>query len=737
MRRNSLIRIRSLLFGILLLASATVSTVAAPDLMVRVIDARTGNPIVQASVAVIGTSAGGMSDTMGVVILSHDQFPYRVQISHVAYQTATMTIESWEDTVVELVPRYRELGTIQVIGEADVVNDVTDRSVLLDEESLVRALAPTIAQSLANEPGVRQRSMGPAPARPVLRGLDGHRLPVLADGQATGDLSATSSDHAVAIEPLTAEKIEVVRGPASLLFGSATLGGAVNVRTTALPQPTEQPLAGAMTVSSNSGTNGLAGHGDLTVSTGPLAVRVTGYDRSNDDLRGPDSTLPNSWMRSDGWSLAGALTQNALNLTGGYAAYTSSYAIPGGFLGGHENGVRINLWRKSWQGELDWRTSNELLSRVRVRLSQHRFFQREDESSGVCGVSFGTVTYNGSAMADVNVIGSRPLVAGLLVQYRDYAQGCLAFSPPTEEIGIAGVLLQRFNLSPRLMATAAGRVDWFDVDVNPIDRTRNKAGDLVDRQFSGFSGGLELRWRLTSAVTLESELMRAWRAPATEELFSDGPHLAAYSYEVGNSTLSAEAGWGIDFGTTITTGPATFRANGFYNRYDRYLFPSNTGEVEVGPGSGGFLPRYQYIERPTEFVGGELSATARFGRWVMASDVSLTQGTLTDSREPLPFISPVSGQIEFGYHRKRWQVDTRTRWASSQTRTGAFESATAGYAVVDLSAAISTELLHRDMIISVEVRNLFDAEYRDHLSRIRSVFPEPGRSAGATIRYQL
>jgi iron complex outermembrane receptor protein len=317
--------------------------------------------------------------------------------------------------------------------------------------------------------------------------------------------------------------------------------------------------------------------------------------------------------------------------------------------------------------------------------------------------------------------------AGASIEHRNYATGCLSFIPETDELTFAGFAYNSVTRGPWSFGLSL-RVD--NRVVTPAAADSNKAGLIRRRQFAGLSGGVDIDRRISESLGAAFTVMRSFHPPGIEELFSDGPHLAAYSYEVGNADLGEEAGTGLELALRKEGEGPTFQLSAFRNAISSFIYPTNTGEIEYGPGEDGFLARYQYVGRDAVLYGGELSVEwPVITAFSVGGTLSYVRGELRDQEGgSLPSIPPIAGNAHGLYESGPWSAQARLRAAGPQDRVGEFEEPTAGYVVFD--AFVDYQLLARGTVQSLmlSVENLADTEYRNHLSRIRSIMPEPGRN---------
>ena len=273
------------------------------------------------------------------------------------------------------------------------------------------------------------------------------------------------------------------------------------------------------------------------------------------------------------------------------------------------------------------------------------------------------------------------------------------------------------------------RYDWTGAD--PLQDERDSAiGDIRDRGFHSLSGSLGVLYRAASGLTLGASFVHAYRAPDINELYSEGPHLAAYSFEVGNPSLEGEIGRGLDVFLRFESDWLRGEVTGFYNDIRDYVYGEDTGRL-----SRVLLPIYQYRGNDALFSGFEATVDVDVGRGLALEAVaSSVRGSLKDTEQPLPLVPPLKGHTALKWERPTWFVRTEAEVAARQDRIGEYETPTDGYAVLNLSAGARLTLGGRLNVLTVSLDNATDTEYRNHLSRVKEIMPEAGRGLSMTYR---
>ncbi len=714
------------------------------------------------------------------------------------------------DSLRQRAARAQVLGTVKVSAVQGSGLALVRPASVLDGRALDRRRAPSIAATIAGEPGVTARSNGPMATQPVIRGLTGDRVLVLEDGQRTGDIATTAPDHAVTIDPMTARRVEVVRGPAGLLFGSNSLGGVVNVVRDDVPsERVGARLAGSLSGQGESVNDGGVAHAALRGGIGAMAWRVGGSWRTAGDTRAARGFLPFSDVRGHdvgaGVALVDVKTRTGQWRVGGAARdVVSTYGVPGSFAGvvlpgAHDGGVYVDLSRRSGRADLSWRSTADpaasswvpQVRQANVSSQFVRFEQSELERGGFVGTRFGQLMLNSDVLlqytrhAGVPVRGS----AGGWQQWRDFrAEGSFTGTRPGVLRAGAAFAMEEWELD-RLFGGRAVRAQWgarFDVArIVPLDSTETAlVRDVRTRQFTAPTGSLGLTVAVREGLMFGVSAARAFRPPAIEELFSAGPHLATYAYEVGNPQLRAERGTGFDVFARFDRGAVQGEVAVFAMRmtdfiYQRPLLDSVTGE----PVRDRRLRRYnvyQADQADARMHGAEgrviwrlpaapqltIDATLSWVHGTQRADPGAEiRGTRAAARwVPLPAMPPLRSRAEARWDARWWTVTTGLEAAARQGRvppapetlgsttcTLAASSAVAGVSAPALlpaefcatsgwllaNASVARRLLRGGQLheITLSADNLFDVDWRDHLWRAKQVAPQPGRNLRVHYRW--
>ena len=709
------------------LEDAQGAQVTTRSLEGEVLEKRSRVRLIGVTVQIIGLEKRGQTDANGQ--FKFDEVPegqQTLQFKKVGYRQFERVVEVNTSTPyiqIELETLPFQLETIRIYGsnrDLSQFEETTDLA--LGEAELQRRVGMTLANALANETGISQRTMGRAIARPVIRGLGGDRLLILENGERIGDKSASSADHAVSIDPTTAKGIEVTRGPASLIYGSSTLGGVINVKNNNIPQVLPKRLDMHLTFQGESVNSGLTGTTGFTIPIGDFAGNLEWNRRLASDIHTPIGVLENTALSNVNFSGGASMVKPWGFIGASGSSYRSDYGIPGS-PEGHITGVNIALDRQRYEGQMEYRFNTASLKKIKLQTAYTRYQHQELESNGTLGVEFGLLTYNVSAMAYV----FENAIVGVWGEYRDHATGGFYWTPHTREFALAGFYLNQHNFD-RLTLQGAIRYDIRRSEPFRLGAVI-RAGTVQRRDFNGVSFATSGIYHWTDKLSAGTTLMKTFRAPGIEELFSDGPHLAVYSYEIGNAELEPENGYGAEVFTRYVGNRFKLNLALFQNHLHNYLTPTNTGQKEWGSGAAGWLWIYQYMGHDVVMNGAEIQIDGEVLPQVhLQLNMSYVDGTLEASGQPLERIPPFNGKVVFSYTPSPFHFHITSRFSGSQTRLGEFEEPTDGYLVYDIGGYFNFSWWQLENMLVFEIENLLDTEYREHLSRIKSVMPEPGRN---------
>jgi iron complex outermembrane receptor protein len=653
--------------------------------------------------------------------------------------------------------------------------DVAQSTTVLGGQALLLKQHATLGETLANETGMSATSFGPGASRPIIRGLGGDRIRLLENSVGTVDASVTSPDHAVSIEPFLVERIEIVRGPASLLYGSTAVGGLVNVITrriaTELP---EQRVRGGAELRYGTGAEEFAGGGvlDVNLSSAPaqaLMLHLDRFHRRAGDLRIPGfaesprvratealeaaaggeapetparGRLPNSALDTDGAAAGLSFVRKTFHLGASYSKFDTLYGVPGHAhdvvaAPGHAPGVRIDLSQRRTAFDSEWRRDSGLVSGLRLKVGHGDYEHRELEPDG----SVGTLFTNRGFDARLELLhgGARNLNGAVGVQAtrnRLTAIGEEAFLPPSLARSTALFVFEEAVRGPMTWQFGA-RVDDTRIDADGADLRE-------DQQLSGSIGVV---WKRTEADAIAVTVAHTGRAPNTQELFAHGPHAGTQAFEVGDPLLEAEKSLGLELSFRRRTGRVTGEVTLFTNRFDDYIFAQPTGlvAVETGdgfdfvPADGGTegLPVLNTVQRDAAFWGAELETTWHLHEAGKSKFDLKLAADFTRARERganLPRIPAARLMSGLEWTRGAWAAGIDWQFVFDQNRVAPDETASDGYELIGAQLTwteVRGRVTHEFFLRGT---NLANAEARPHPSFLKELAPLGGRAVTAGTR---
>lgn len=660
-------------------------------------------------------------------------------------QQAPTADNSAHDRVEEIIVTASPIGAKRF--------DILQGTSSLSGEALDRALSTTLGEALDKLPGLSQTAFGSGASRPIIRGQGGDRIRILSGGIGSIDASSTSPDHAPALDLATAKRVEVVRGPATLLYGNNAVGGVINVLDGRIP--IAEPKDGVdgfarIGVGSNADERSLAAGIDARLD-GPFVLHLDGFYRQADDYKVPGFLESKVLREEEDHEHAGEeeeakgrvdnsdLTQKGatagLSYLGDWgflgvsaSRFDSNYGVPAGHShegeeGGEEEGpVRIDLGqtRLDLMGEVN--QPYGIFETTRVRFGWADYEHKELEG-GETGTRFLNKGWEGRIEMVQRAMGDLSGAVGVQASSRNFkAIGDEAFVPPSDTDQMGVFTLQRLDLSPFALEGGV-RLERQNVTAGSVD---------FDRDFTTVSVSAGASRQLGDGWMTGVTLSRTQRAPNAEELLSDGAHLATSTYERGDGTLGKETGLGVEATLKKSGGPVTGSVNLFLTDYDKYIYERLTGEEEDG------LPVAQFSATDARFWGFEVEAETTVLRndqvtVTLDGGVDYVRATDRDNDMPLPRIPALSARAGLGFELATVAARFEGVWTDKQKRIADYELPTNDSMVFNASLDWHP-VADRDITLLLELRNLTNEEVRLAASFLKDVLPQPGRDFRLSLR---
>lgn len=592
----------------------------------------------------------------------------------------------------------------------------------------------TLGDTLNGIPGVSATSFGPNSSRPVIRGLDAERVRILQNGLGILDAASLSFDHAVSLDPLVVEQIEVVRGPAALLYGGSAMGGVVNAIDHRIPTEKLEGMAGRAEASFGGANSQNNAAGVIDIGNGKFAIHADAYTRKSSDLDIPGFAVSKRKSQADGTprDKRGRLANSSADSEGG--ALGASITFDNGYAGisysGFDNNygtvadeaVRIDMKSDRWDFASEIKELDGIFNRVKVKLA-HTDYKHQELEGGEVGTTFKNRGMEGSLELGHADIGPLKGVLGMQFQNSNFeALGDEAFVPGVNTVSRGAYLYEELELD-KLKLTFGGRVDRVNVD----SKADANFGPAQNNSFTPISYAFGGLYTLDSNWSVTTNLSHNERAPSYFELYANGAHVATGQFEIGNSNFSEERSNGIDAQLRLKEGRNSFNFGAYYTRFSNFIGLFNTGNmIEVEPGE--FLPEAQFNNVRADFRG--LEADGRFNvadNWDLTVRGDYVRATNRDTGDALPRISPLRLGAGLHYQKERFGARLDVLRAFKQDRTTENELATDGYTNVSL---LATYKLPTTMSLEAfaKANNLLDEEIREHTSFLKDIAPQAGRS---------
>ena len=629
----------------------------------------------------------------------------------------------------------------------------------------------SLGDTLDGMPGVSATYFGPVASRPVIRGLDGDRIRILQNGVGTLDASSLSYDHAVPYDPLAAERIEVVRGPAAVLYGGNATGGVVNVIDGRIPdRPLSgftgrvEPKLGGADDERSLGAVLEAGNGMLAVHADAFGrktgdTRIPGFARSSRQraidaatVAQPHGRIPNTNAKADGGSLGASVTWGSGHVGVAYQGSASVYGSAA------EPAVRIDMQSERWDLAGEVRELGPLVSAAKFKFGRTNYEHREIENGTI-----NTRFLNKGDETRLEIVHAKlgPLSGAFGFQGTSSgfsALGAEAFVPTTDTDAKGAFLYEELALGDlKLSAGLRGdrtRVASQGGGAVDVSTGLAKFGDPVARDFRTGSQAFGATWKATPTISLAANASSSERAPTYYELFASGRHVATGSYEVGSATLGKERSRAVDAAVRWSRGPNAASLGFFRQVFRNYVSLLATGtqrgaDGEIDPvdadgdgradGSGEEIsPEARFRAVPALFRGFEASSRLRILERVGALDLEAkadrVRATDRSTGRELPRIAPMRVTLAADYTLERFNVRAEVVRASAQNRVAVNELPTSGYTLVNAYAAYRFKLDDAALEAFVRANNLFDREARSHASILKDRAPLPGRGVLVGLR---
>ncbi|MDL5034489.1 TonB-dependent receptor [Pelomonas sp. APW6] len=646
------------------------------------------------------------------------------------------------------------LDTVQVTGNPLGNKELAQPGQSLSGDALLLRRGASLGETVEGLPGVAATSFGPNASRPTIRGLDGERVRMLNNAGASLDVSSLSYDHAVPVDPLVVDRVEVLRGAAALLYGGNAIGGVVNTIDNRIPRSRAQGLSGAVDLRLGGASGERAVAAVLDGGQGPWAWHADVSRRLADDQKTPAFTSPDGLRQDRVRNSASAARSAALGGAwvgqDGYAGlsfddYRNDYGVT------VEPDVKIAMQRQRVAGAGEQRWQSGFLRKVQWQFSRARYQHDEIEGDGSLGTRF---SQHGSELRvqaeHAPLAGARGVLGWQLENSRFEVQGEEALMPGNRSRAQGLFILEQWSDGPWQLGLGARR-DQVRVrsDGDAVDAEEPRFGEGLERRFSPKSGSASVTWHPVADLGLSLNVNHSERAPSAGELFAKGVHVATGAFEQGDATLGLEHASGLDLGLHWKHRAGSIELNAYRTRFKDYIALRATGATVPGEGAER-LPVYAYQAVGARLQGLELNVqqdlemrwlpgTLGGWHWQVGLQMDWVRGDDLSHGEPLPRIAPRRTTLSLEGQGGPWGWRLEIQQAATQARVPSEDRATPGYTVAKLALNRQFRWEQMDALWYLKLDNLGNTlAYRAaSMPTIRDWAPLPGRSLSTGVQLRF
>ena len=716
-----------------------------------------GNPIAGAAVRLLELDRTARTDAKGqAVFLNVPKGRYSIFVRVIGYAAATNSVRlDGPSTETAFDLNESAIGVEEVVISASPYARTADDQYQSAESRSMLELhsgpGSSFAEKLSDLPGVAVRGNGSAPSRPMLRGLSDNRVLILENGLRTGDISTYDPAHAVPIDALSISQIDVVRGPASILYGPSTIGGLVNIITNTIPTFSTDPFSGRVSLSGNSVSDEYAGYFDGVYSSGGHALGVSTGGVHSQDIRIPTgeyadpasgqeftlSRMPQSFDHTEEGSI-GYAYQNDFGMIGiGGKHYEMNYGIPGvppnaNWMNVPPATSRITQNKNSVEMRSLFLTDGSLVKQAKLDANyvdyKHSEFPTAQDSTGISDPQanqFHKQAFNAVLQFQHQPFGKFQGVVGLWTNIENLTiEGDMPLGPNSVTSGVAAFLYEEYLADESTRLQVGVRYDYNRIHTNPYAASTDSVFQTLDvaQTSNAVTASLGAIEKLSGDMTASLSIARSFRPPTVQELFANGLDAASATYSIGDANLSPETGFGIDISLKGSYANISFELSPYVNFINNYIYAFLRGDTLQD------FPVRQFSATDARLEGFEaLVMVQPVQRIALRASIDFVNAEDTKNNVPLPFTPPMRGLLRMSYQDEIYSGMVEWRLAARQARLGDGDTPTAGYGVVNLGIGIRFAHGEIEHNISLHCDNLFNQVYRDNLSVIKDFVPQPAR----------
>lgn len=682
---------------------------------------------------------------------------YRIFAAAQGFASVTDTVHVTGDVATVAItlrqsPTRLEDVVVSAAPDAGLTTEQYQSTATKTRAELMSSPGTTFAEKLSDVPGVAVRGLGSAPDRPILRGLGDNEVLVLENGLRMGDLATFDPAHATPIDALSIARVEVVRGPATILYGPSTIGGIVNVITNVVPEVSDRSVSGTVVAEGSTGADQVSGYINNVFGNEHQAFSVSAGGVHGSDIRIPSRTyvdpgagaqfnldrMPQSFDHN--WQAgAGYTYQSSFGSIGlGGKHFSTNYGITGDppnpdFETIPPTTSRIEQGRNTLELRSLFNVGSKVLDQLRVTASYNYYTQSEfptaQDASGVSDPQanhFRKQTTNAVVQFLQRPSGRLHGTLGLWSNIESLnIAGDQPLGPNSTTTGLAAYGYEEFVITPSTRLQAGLRYDYNKIQTHPYGGSTDSVFQTLkeSRLSNAMTASLGAVHNFDAHITGSFSAARSFRAPTVQELFANGLDAASGTYSIGTATLRPETGYGVDASLRGTYSQVAFEVSPFVNYINDYIYGFLRGDTILD------FPVRQFAPTNARLFGLEAGVTVQpLQSLAIRAQADYVNAQDTRLDQPLPFIPPLRGLLRATYQAQRFMGLIEERMAARQTRLGDGDTPTPGYAITNVGVGVRIpygDLVH---VIRLSVDNVFDQVYRDNLSVVKDFIPQPGRA---------
>ena len=722
-----------------------------------------GKPVAEATVRLLQLDRATFSDANGEFTFSDvPNGTYDVFVRVIGYASASskVTVDGKQVATAFTLRESAIEGEEVIVSASPYARPEDEEYQSSESKSMVElhdSPGSSFAEKVSDLPGIEVRYNGSAPSRPMIRGLSDNEVLVLENGLRTGDVSTYDPAHAVPIEPMSISRIEVVRGPACIMYGPNTVGGLINAITNTIPIASSSPYSGTVSLSGNSASDEYTGYFNSVYSDNGHALSITAGGLHSHDTRIPTgnyfdgvenfrlSRMPQTFDHSQEEG-AGYSYQGDFGMVGiGYKHYEMSYGVPGtppnpDWIDDPPTTSLIDQTKNSVEARSLFVIDGDAIQQIRASANyvdyNHSEFPTQQDSTGVSNPQanhFHKQAVNAMVQFQHQPFGPFRGTIGLWTNIENLTiEGEQPLGPNSITTGLAAYLFEEYLAGEDTRLQAGLRYDYNRIHAVPYAGSENSVFQTIDasRLSDAVTASIGVVKDLPSGLTASLSIARSFRAPTVQELFADGADAASNTYSIGDANLTPESSVGIDASLKGRFTDVSFEVTPYVDLISDFIYAYLRGDTIQD------LPVRQFGATNSRLMGFEVTAAVQPVDYVaVTGQTDYVNAEDTRNNVPLPFIPPLRGLFKVSYQDNTYSAMVEWRLAASQNRLGVGDTHTAGYGMVNIGAGV--RLIQQGLIhnISLQCDNLLNQVYRDNLSVIKDFIPQPAR--GFQLNYDL